>query len=353
MLKLYNTLTKKKEIFKPLKDKNVKMFVCGPTCYNFSHIGHAKTYIQFDVIAKYLRYRKYHLYYLQNITDIDDKIIQRAKELKKTSFELANEYEKSHYQDMKALKVDSVNKYARATDYINEIVYQVQRLINLGYAYKIKDGYYFDLSKFKDYGKLSGRTTLEAEDSVSRIDDNKDKRNKGDFCLWKFYKEGEPYWNSSLNAGRPGWHVEDTAITEKELGTQYDVHGGARDLIFPHHEAEIAQMESLTKKPLVKYWMHTGFLNVKNEKMSKSLENFITIKDALKKHSPEILRMFFISAHYRSPINFNEKNLNQAKANLDKINNFLINIKNSNGKKDVSLLIKKLKKDFIMNMDDD
>jgi len=353
MLKLYNTLTRRKERFIPFNGKNVKFFVCGITTNDYAHIGHAKTYVQFDIIVKYLRYKKYNVFYLQNITDIDDKIINRAKELKKLPYELANECEKSYYEDMKALKIDSVNKYARATDHINEIVSQVQRLIKLGYAYKIKDGYYFDLSKFPKYGKLSGRTTLEGEDSVSRIDDNKDKKNKGDFCLWKFHKEGEPYWNSPINPGRPGWHVEDTAITEKYLGQQYDIHGGARDLIFPHHEAEIAQMESLTKKPLVKYWMHVGFLNVKSTKMSKSLGNFITIKDALKKYSPETLRMFFISTHYRSPIDFSENSLKQAKANLDRINNFLINIKKSDGKKDIKLLIKKLKKDFIQAMDDD
>ena len=353
MIKIYNTLTKKKQKFVPLNRKNVKFFCCGITPYDYAHIGHAKTYVQFDIIVKYLKYKKYNVFYLQNVTDIDDKIINRAKELKKLPYELANEYERSFYEDMKELKVNSINKYARATDHINEIVSQVQRLIRLGYAYRIKDGYYFDLSKFKDYGKLSGRTTLEAEDSVSRIDDNKDKRNKGDFCLWKFYKEGDPYWNTALEKGRPGWHIEDTAITEKYLGEQYDIHGGARDLIFPHHEAEIAQMESLTKKPLVKYWMHTGFLNVNYEKMSKSLGNFITIKDALKKYPVEVLRMFFVSTHYRSPINFDEKNLSQAQSNLNKIKSFLVNIEKANGKKDVSLLIKKLKQEFVTNMDDD
>ena len=194
MLKSYNTLTKKKEKFIPIFDKNVKLFVCGPTVQDYTHIGHAKTYTQFDVIVKYLRYKKYNVFYLMNITDIDDKIINRAKELRKIPSEIANEYEKSFYEDMKLLKINSVNKYARATDHINEIVSQVLRLIKLSYAYKIKDGYYFDLSKFPNYGKLSGRTTLEAEDSISRIDENKDKRNKGDFCLLKFSKEGEPYW---------------------------------------------------------------------------------------------------------------------------------------------------------------
>ena len=356
-LKIYNTMSKKKEFFKPLHERNVKLFVCGPTTYDYSHIGHAKTYVQFDIIARYLRYLKYNLFYLQNITDIDDKIIKRAKELKKDPLKLSKEYEKYYYEDIKKLKINSVDKYSRATDYIKEIVSQVQRLIKLDYAYKIKNGYYFDLSKFKDYGKLSHRTILEAEDSVSRIDESVNKRNKRDFCLWKFYKEDEPYWETSLGKGRPGWHIEDTAITEKELGKQYDVHGGARDLIFPHHEAEIAQMESITKKPLVKYWLHTGFLNVRNEKMSKSLGNFITIKEALEKYSAELLRMFFISTHYRSPINFDEKNLEQAKSNLEKINNFLIQTKNSiKNIKDnpkIEKLTERLKQNFINNMDDD
>src|SRR3989344_2775914 len=352
-LKVYNTLTRKLESFKPINPKKVRLFVCGITPYDYAHIGHAKTYVQFDVIAKYLRYKGYDVFYLQNVTNIDDKIISRAKELKKEPLALSAEYEHYYHEDMAALGVDSIDKYARATDYIQDIVNQVQKLLNIGYAYKISDGYYFNLNKFNEYGKLSGGTILEAEDSISRIDDSKEKINKGDFCLWKFYKGNEPYWETDLGKGRPGWHIEDTAITEKELGQQYDIHGGARDLIFPHHEAEIAQMESLTKKPLVKYWMHVGFLNVKSTKMSKSLGNFITIKDALKKYSPETLRMFFISTHYRSPIDFSENSLKQAKANLDRINNFLINIKKSDGKKDIKLLIKKLKKDFIQAMDDD
>ena len=357
MLELYNTLTRKKETFIPLNKNKVRMFVCGLTPYDYAHIGHAKTYVQFDVIARYLKYKGYNLFYLQNVTDVEDKIINRAKELKKDPLNYAKEYTKYYYEDIKKLKVNSINKYAPATDYIKGIISQVKRLIKLGYAYKISDGYYFDLSKFKNYGKLSHRTSLEAEDAVSRIDDSKEKRNKGDFCLWKFSKPNEPVWKTEIGDGRPGWHIEDTAITEKELGEQYDIHGGARDLIFPHHEAEIAQMEAITKKPLVKYWLHTGFLNVKNEKMSKSLGNFITIRKALEKYSPEILRIFFISTHYRNPINFDEKNLEQAKTNLERINNFLVQAKNSVKKttdnKKIMGLIKKLKDDFIKNMDDD
>ena len=263
-LKLYNTLTRKKEIFKPIKSKEIKMFVCGPTVYDYSHLGHAKTYIQFDLIAKYFRWKGYKLFYVENITDIDDKIIKKA-DLEKISWEKVRTlYEKYFLEDMKELNINSVDKYARATDYMENILSQVKRLIKKGFAYKISDGWYFDLSKDEDYGKLAKRKDLKEDDSVSRIDENKEKRNFGDFCLWKFSKPGEPVWESEIGNGRPGWHIEDTAITEKEFGEQYDLHGGGIDLIFPHHEAEIAQMESISgKKPLVRYWMHTGFLKMR------------------------------------------------------------------------------------------
>ena len=241
-LKLYNTLTRKKEIFNPINSKKVNMFVCGPTVYDYSHLGHAKTYVQFDIIVKYLRYKGYNVFYLQNITDLDDKIINRAKEEKVDWRKIKDKYEKSFLKDMGNLNVNSVDKYARATDYVKEIISQVKRLIKKGYAYKISDGWYFDLKKNKDYGKLSNRKILEKNDAVSRIDENIEKKNSGDFCLWKFSKPGEPIWKAEIGEGRPGWHIEDTAITEKELGSQYDIHGGATDLIFPHHEAEIAQM---------------------------------------------------------------------------------------------------------------
>src|SRR3989344_3559509 len=284
-LKVYNTLTRKKEIFKPRKDKNVNFFCCGITPYDFAHIGHAKTYVQVDVIVKYLRYSGYDVFYLQNVTDIDDKIIQRAKEKNQKPMELVRNYEKEYLKDMEALSINSVNKFARATEHIKEIIKQVKTLMDRGFAYIIEnDGIYFDLSKFPEYGKLSGRKTEEAEDAVTRIDESVNKRNKGDFCLWKKSKKDEPSWKDPwFNNGRPGWHIEDTAISEKYFGKQYDVHGGARDLIFPHHEAEIAQMEAASgKKPFVKYWLHTGFLNVKGQKMAKSLGNFITIRDDLK-----------------------------------------------------------------------
>jgi cysteinyl-tRNA synthetase len=328
VLKVYNTLTRKKEVFEPIHKGKVNLFVCGPTVYDYAHIGNAKTYTQFDLIVKYLKFRGFQVFYLQNITDIDDKIIKRAGENNENWKELARRYEKIYKEDMASLGIDSVNKYARATDYIPEIISQAQRLIKKGFAYKISDGWYFDLSKDKDYGKLAKRTALDTEDSISRIDENKGKRNAGDFCLWKFSKPGEPVWKSELGDGRPGWHIEDTSITEKEFGVQYDIHGGATDLIFPHHEAEIAQMESISgKKPLVRYWFHTGFLNMDKEKMSKSKGNFKTIRELLKKYKKETIRYFFASTNYRKPLDFSDEALENARNSVERLKNIVAEIK--------------------------
>jgi len=315
-MKLYNTLSEQKE---PLPDqKKLNMFVCGPTVYDDAHIGHARTYIFFDFFAKYLRSRGYEVFYLQNITDVDDKIIKRAAEENKDPIALAKEMTERYLADMKRLGVNGVTKYAPATDFISQIVAQVLRLIEKGFAYEIKnDGWYFDLSKFPDYGALSHRTALQAEDAVSRIDEAADKRNKGDFCLWKFSKPGEPAWPASIGAGRPGWHIEDTAISEYQFGPQYDIHGGGVDLKFPHHEAEIAQQEAASgKKPFVKLWMHTGALLVDGKKMSKSLGNFVTIADFLKDNSGETLRWITLGHHYRSPVDYSADVLMQAKTSL-------------------------------------
>jgi cysteinyl-tRNA synthetase len=357
MIKVYNTLTQKKEILKPIKDKEIKMFVCGPTVYDFSHIGHARTYISFDVICKYLKQRGYRVFYLQNITDIDDKIIKRAKEENVSWKTISRKFENEYFKDMKALKIDSVTKYARATDHIKEIISQVKRLLEKGFGYQITDGIYYDISRFKDYGKLSKRTVLQAEDAVSRIDESVEKRNKGDFCLWKFSKPDEPKWKSPFGKGRPGWHIEDTAITEKYFGPQYDIHGGARDLIFPHHEAEIAQMEAISgKSPMVKYWLHTGLLTIRGQKMSKSLKNFITIREFLNKHSPRLLRFFVIKHHYRSPIDFDEKKLIQTKKELEKLDEFVEKIsklKFKIKKSKFPIDVKKYERKFILAMNDD
>ena len=328
-IKLYNTLSGKKEEFIPRRGRKIKMFVCGPTVYDFSHLGHARTYIVYDMLVKYLKSQRFNVFYLQNITDIDDKIIKRANERNIEWKKLASKYEKKYKDDMRKLGVNSISRYARATKHIKEIQSQVKRLLEKGFAYEIpNDGIYFDISKFKDYGKLSGRTAQQAEDAVSRIDETEKKKNKGDFCLWKFSKPDEPKWKSPWGFGRPGWHIEDTAIAEKYFGFQYDLHGGARDLIFPHHEAEISQMEALSgKKPMVRYWVHTGFLTVNGQKMSKSLGNFVTIRDFLKKYPPEILRFIVFSSHYRSPLDYSEKIAEEAKKNLEEIKSLLVEIK--------------------------
>lgn len=357
MLKIFNTLTQKKEIFKPMNRNRVKLFVCGPTVYDNSHIGHARTYISFDMVARYLRYKGHSVFYLQNITDIDDKIIKRASEIKVESDALAREYEKRYLEDMKALNVENVNLYARATEHLEEIFKQIRTLIDKGYAYETDTGVYFDESKFKSFGKLSRRNIEDL--NVHRVKTDQSKRNPGDFALWKKTNE-KPLWDSPWGPGRPGWHIEDTAITEEYFGPQYDIHGGGLDLIFPHHEAEIAQMESASgKSPMVKYWMHTGFLNVKGTKMSKSLGNFITIRDLIKNYEPEVFRFLVLSTHYRSPIDFSSDNLHQAQKNMERIKKFLLKVDevleddqntliNHNQKK-----CDELQQKFIAAMDDD
>jgi cysteinyl-tRNA synthetase len=322
-MRLYNSLSRKKEEFRPEKEILVKMFVCGPTVYDLIHIGNARTFVFFDFAAKYLRFKGYRVKYIQNITDIDDRIIKRAAESGKKPAELAREFEEKFLQNIRDIGIDSVDEYVRATDNIPEIISQVERLVEKGNAYLIEgDGWYFDVKTFSEYGRLSGRTVEMAEDGVSRIDENEKKRNRSDFCLWKISKPGEPVWDSKLGKGRPGWHIEDTAITEKYLGFQYDIHGGGQDLMFPHHEAEIAQQASATgikAGDFVKYWLHTGFLINKNEKMSKSFGNFMTLAEALTKYSPQVLRFYFLSAHYRSPLDFNEKSLLSAEAAVQRI----------------------------------
>ncbi len=326
MIRIYNTLTRKKEeLADPRAQKKIRFFVCGPTVYDYAHIGHARTYIFFDFFAKYLRSQGYDVFYLQNVTDIDDKIIKRAAEENKKPEELAKFFTEAYREDMNALGVDAVTEYAPATKFITQIVAQVARLIEKGCAYKIDgDGWYFDIAKFPDYGKLSGRTALQAEDAVSRIDEAVGKKNKGDFCLWKFSKPGEPAWPSAIGNGRPGWHIEDTAIADFYFGPQYDIHGGGVDLKFPHHEAEIAQQESASgKKPFVRIWMHTGALLAEGKKMSKSLGNFITIRDFLKKYSPDVLKLIMLTHHYRSPIDYSEDLAKQAEATIENVKRFL------------------------------
>ncbi len=316
-MNIYNTMSRKKEQFKPMNDKRVKLFVCGPTVYDDAHIGHARTYISFDMIKRYLEYKGFAVFYMQNVTDIDDKIINRSAEVGADPEKLARKFEKRYLEDMKAVGVEGVNFFARATDHVPEIISQIETLIEKGFAYETETGVYFDEAKFPDFGKLSRRNLEDL--NVHRVNIDLTKKNPGDFALWK-KRDEEPLWDSPWGTGRPGWHIEDTAITEEYFGPQYDIHGGGLDLIFPHHEAEIAQMESASgKSPMVRYWMHTGFLNVSGEKMSKSLGNFITIRDLLEDHDPQVFRFFVLSTHYRSPIDFSEKTLEQAAKSLKRI----------------------------------
>ena len=363
-MKIFNSLSGKKESLPPPSKKPLRLFVCGPTVYDLSHIGHGRTYIFFDIFVRYLKSLGYKVFYLQNITDVDDKIIARAKEKNMPPLALANELTEKHFRDMKTLGISSVTKYAPATRFIPQIVRQVQTLIRKGYAYEIpNDGYYYDISKFKDYGKLSRRTVEQAEDAVSRIDESVKKRNKGDFCLWKFSRTGEPSWPfDKLRAklGRPGWHIEDTAITNHYFGPRYELHGGGLDLKFPHHEAEIAQAEAASgKKPLAKIWTHVGMLTVSGQKMSKSLHNFITIQNFLKNHSADVLRLIVAGSLYRSPMDYTESLALDAERTLSGITEFLakirhlVNSKIKNQKSKSQIKIQKYEKELNRAMEDD
>ncbi|MGC8565912.1 MAG: cysteine--tRNA ligase [Thermoplasmata archaeon] len=355
-MKLYDTMTKEKKDLTPINGKRINLFVCGPTVYDYSHIGHARTYIFFDTLSEYLRYKGYVVFYLQNITDIDDKIIKRANESGTVASEISRFYYRAYIEDMLRLRVNGVNFYAPATFYIKEIIDQVKRLIDKGYAYETEDGIYFDISKFPEYGKLSHQS-LETIKAGARIEINEKKKNPADFVLWKKKKPGEPYWDSPWGEGRPGWHIEDTAITEFHFGPQYDIHGGGSDLIFPHHECEIAQMESVSgKKPMVNYWLHTGLLTIKQERMGKSVGNVINIREILKDIKPELLRFFLLSSHYRSPIDYSTESLDLSRQSWEKIVIAYRKLTEIKGKNSTSKYIKDIEKfrtDFESAMDDD
>lgn len=318
---IFNTLTREVEPFVPLDERDVRFFVCGPTVYGPMHAGHGKTYTQFDFIARVLRRSFPHLRYVQNITDVDDKIIRKAQEEGRDPIEVARQWE-AHYQELMALMGnDQVDAFYRAHDHVDEVIDQVQRMLDAGKAYSIEgQGIYFDISTFPQAGQLARRGQTGEEQS--RLEDGVLKRHAGDFVVWKSVKPGEPSWDAPFGAGRPGWHIEDTAITEKYLGASYDIHGGATDLIFPHHEAEIAQMESLSGQPLVKYWMHTGLLEVDGQKMGKSLNNFVTLQDLINRWGAKALRYAFLSSSYRSTMSLTDEVLEQVKVSLERVNNY-------------------------------
>jgi len=365
-IKLYNALTKQKEVFKPLEDNLVKIYVCGPTVYSHSHIGHARTFVTFDILIRFLEYLGYKVKYVRNITDVghlsgemlegEDKVILEAKKEKLSPWEVVDKYMFEFFKMMDLLNVRRPNVQPRPSQLIPEILEFIEKLLEKGYAYITPNGIYYDVSKFENYGKLSG---IKKEELIKhRIEPDPHKKNPADFALWKFVKD-ENYplqWNSKWGKGFPGWHIECSVMNLKHLGEQIDIHGGAMDLIFPHHENEIAQSEAITGKQFVRYWIHVGILTINGEKMSKSKGNFVTLKEALSKYNPEVLRIFFLRAHYRSELDYNEKSLEESKEILEKFYRALDLLKYVKDEKETNIILPKieeLKREFLEALADD
>ncbi len=325
-MKLYNTLTRTKEEFKPLVPGEVKMYSCGPTVYNYFHLGNARPFIVFDCLRQFLEYRGYDVKFVQNFTDVDDKLINKAREEGTTVPEIAEKYIKEYFVDAKALGIKEASVHPRATENIDAIIETVQTLIEKGHAYEVEGDVYFSVESYKDYGKLSHQPLEDLESGVRKELDDK-KHHPMDFALWKKRKtDDEIGWESPWGIGRPGWHIECTAMVNRYLGHTIDIHSGGFDLIFPHHENEIAQSVCANGTPFANYWLHNGFINVNNEKMSKSLGNFFTVRDIAAKYDYEVIRFFMLSAHYRSPINFCDELMDAAKNGLERIYNCIDNI---------------------------
>ncbi|MBI6874296.1 cysteine--tRNA ligase [Clostridium aciditolerans] len=361
-MKVFNTMTRRKEEFIPLTEGEVKMYVCGPTVYNFFHIGNARTFVVFDTVRRYFEYRGYKVRFIQNFTDIDDKMIKRANEENITVKELGDRFIKEYYQDADNLNIERATVNPRATEYIGEIISFVKDLVDKGYAYETNGDVYFNTKKFNDYGKLSGQN-LEELQAGARIDIDERKKDPMDFAIWKSQKPGEPAWESPWGMGRPGWHIECSCMAYKLLGETIDIHAGGSDLAFPHHENEIAQSEARTGKSFAKYWMHSAFVNVNNQKMSKSLNNFFTAREILEKYEPDVIRLFMLSGHYRTQINFSVELLESTKSALDRLYNAISILENLLGEVKIEQLtddekqyIKDLasyKEKYIEKMDDD
>ena len=317
-MQIYNSKNRRKEEFVPIHPGEVRMYACGPTVYDYFHIGNARPFIVFDVLRRYFEHRGYKVTFVQNFTDIDDKMIKRANKEGITVKELGDRFIKEYYQDAQALGVRPATVHPRATEHIPQIIALVQKLIDKGLAYEVNGDVYFDTAAFPAYGALSGQN-LEDLEAGARVEVDNVKKNPADFAVWKAQKPGEPAWESPWGMGRPGWHIECSAMSMTYLGETFDIHGGGKDLLFPHHENEVAQSEGATGKPYVHYWMHNGFINVDNEKMSKSLGNFFTVRDILKEYDAEDVRMFMLSAQYRSPINFSREMIAQAHSSLSRL----------------------------------
>jgi len=324
-MRVYNTLTKQKEEFVPLHEGEVRMYSCGPTVYDYFHIGNARPFIIFDTLRRYLEYKGYKVLFVQNFTDIDDKMIRRANEEGITVKELGDRFINEYFRDADALGIRRATFHPRATQHIGDMIALIRRLIEKGMAYEVNGDVYFDTSAFPEYGKLSGQN-LEELEAGARVEVEEGKRNPMDFALWKAQKPGEPAWDSPWGKGRPGWHIECSVMAMKYLGETIDIHAGGQDLIFPHHENEIAQSEAVTGKPFARYWMHNGYININNQKMSKSLGNFFTVREILERFDGEVVRFFMLSAHYRNPINFSEDMLKQAQSALERLYNCKANL---------------------------
>ena len=363
MLRVYNTLTRRYEVFEPITPGIVRMYVCGPTVYDYSHLGHARTYVAFDVIKRYLMLKGYDVIHVQNITDIDDKIINRAREEGVSWSEIADRFTKDYLESLEKLNIH-VHIHPRVSEHIKDIIEFIEELIEKGYAYVAPSGsVYFDVDKYDDYGRLSGRLKKELWSQEEEF--VKEKKKPYDFALWKAAKPGEPWWESPWGKGRPGWHIECSVMSSKYLGEQFDIHGGGQDLIFPHHENERAQSEArFGKKPWVKYWLHAGLFRVSGEKMSKSLGNIITLKEAFKKWKPEVIRLWLATIHYRKPVEFSEESLMQAERAYTRLVNTIVTLKKlmkevepdySLSSSDLSVLkeLMDIRKGFYEVMDDD
>jgi len=361
-MKIYNTLTRKKEEFIPIDEKELKIYVCGPTVYNFFHIGNARPFVVFDTLRKYMEYRGKHVKFVQNFTDVDDKIINKAREEGVTAGEISEKYIEEYYKDAKALNVEKATVHPKVTENMNEIIAFVSDLIDKGYAYEKDGDVYYSTRKFDDYGKLS-KQNIEDLESGARIEVEEKKEDPLDFALWKAQKtDDELAWQSPWGLGRPGWHIECSVMSTKYLGETIDIHAGGQDLTFPHHENEIAQTEAHTGKPFANYWMHNGYITIDNEKMSKSKGNFFTVRDILKDYDGEVIRFFLLSGHYRSPINFSRELMDQSKNALARMQNAKNNLKHlaehgagsmSEAEAELFEGLAKYREKFIAAMDDD
>ncbi|OUQ32284.1 cysteine--tRNA ligase [Ligilactobacillus salivarius] len=364
MLQLYNTLTNQKEKFEPLNPGKVTMYVCGPTVYNYIHIGNARSAVTFDTIRRYLEYRGFEVNYVSNFTDVDDKIIKASQEMNLSVKEITGKFINAFYEDTSALNVKKATLNPRVMDNMDDIIKFIEVLVQKGYAYESAGDVYYKTRKFKDYGKLSGQLIDDLEQGASsRVDDiDQDKKQDPlDFALWKKVKQGEISWNSPWGQGRPGWHIECSVMSTKYLGDTIDIHAGGQDLEFPHHENEIAQSEAKTGKKFARYWLHNGFVTIgeEDQKMSKSLGNFVTVHDLLKKVNPQVIRFFMSTTQYRRPIRYSSANLDEAKVNLNKLQtayeNLSYRLKDSveGNDKEVEVNFANLEKDFVKVMDDD